>query len=95
MPQEDIHTVCRIRPLDTAASKEFDGRGPKTTVPQTRCVEVDALSNRQKVKFTQPPPQKSSTSAGTKNSRANAAGPRGGAPEETVLAFDYVAGEVH
>ena len=94
MPQEDIHTVCRIRPLSAAiASDDTDPRKPRTGL-QTRCVVVDPLSNKRKVKYTQPPPEKTNNNTATRNSRANAAGTRGGAPEETVLAFDYVAGEV-
>lgn len=89
MPQEDIHTVCRIRPLNAVPVSKKEERNQKlrSKVPvQGRCVAVDPMSNKNRVVYTHQP--------GTvKNKRSTASGTRGNAQEDVTLSFDYVADE--
>jgi hypothetical protein len=88
MPQEDIRTVCRIRPLQVDNGAAGGGSAVKNRVVN-RCVALDQRSNNRRVVYTHQPTGKNAN--GRTNSRQGALAAT--APEDTVLAFDYVAGE--
>lgn len=89
MPHEDIQTVCRIRPLSAVSTSCQDKHRPNACISD-RCVVVDPHSNKKRVIYSQPASKSGNTTA-TRNFRSN--GPRGNLQEDTILTFDYVAGE--
>ena len=89
MPQEDIRTVCRIRPLNAVPVSKKEERNQKlrpNTPVSGRCVALDPMSNKNRVIYTHQP--------GTAmNKRSTSSGPRGNVQEDVTLSFDYVADE--
>ena len=89
MPQEDIHTVCRIRPLTVDGKiTDLSRQKPRADCKTARCVRVDEKSCNQRVIYTHQLTEKKNIAR--KNSRQ---GPKANDLDDTALAFDYVAGE--